>query len=307
MRALPASVPEFLRGGAAHDAVALLGPEADRMRDAGNPADADDDQAHFVDVGDDGTVDGIALDALPSSRERYDTALRARGSDQYRVGYLPYAIADGYQHLVRDFLYWRIDVAGERTAAAADRAFFAQDRRLRESLIVRDVGYWGHFVADGSQPLHCSVHFNGWNSGTNDRYPNPRGWSDSHTIHSRFETVLVDRVASEDAVFARVPAPAAPGDAILAEAGRYLARSAGEVERVYALEAAGAIDRPTAASTAFVLDRLAAGAAELRNLVVAAWEASARAETAYPRRIRASDFESGKVVPTPSLVGEGGG
>ncbi len=25
---------------------------------------------------------------------------------------------------------------------------------------MRDVGNWGHFVADASQPLHVSVHFN---------------------------------------------------------------------------------------------------------------------------------------------------
>jgi hypothetical protein len=307
MRALPASVPAFLRTAAAHDEIALLGPEADRLRDAGDPADADDDEAHFLDLSDDGSVDGVPLLALPASREAYDSALRAKGSDQYRIGFLPYAIADGYEHLVKDFVYWRVDAAGERFAAPADRAFFTADRSLRETLILRDIGYWGHFVADGSQPLHVTVHYNGWESAKGDTYPNPRGYSDSHTIHARFESALVDTVANEELVLRRIPAAAAPAaDPILAQVGGYLAQTARGVETVYQLEARHAIDDPTPESTAFVLDRLAAGAAEMRDLIVDAWDASGHARLGYRYPVPVADFERGAAIPTRAAVGEGG-
>jgi hypothetical protein len=305
--ALPPSLPAFVRTRAAHDEVALLGPEADRMRGAGNPADADDDKAHFLDVGDDGTVDGIRLLALPRSREAFDTALRAQGSDQYRVGFLPYAIADGYEHVVKDFAYWRIDAAGERFGAPANRAFFTADRKLREALTLRDIGYWGHFVADASQPLHVTVHYNGWESTKHDRYPNRHRYSNSRTIHARFEVTLVDRVASESLVARRIPSAIARSrDPILLQIGHYLARTESNVENVYALEARHAIDTPTPGSTAFVLDRLAAGATEMRDLIVEAWEASARARLGHRNPTSVSDFERGAAIPTPAIVGEGG-
>ena len=66
MRALPPDLPAFLRTQIAHDEVALLGPEADRMKGAGAPLDDDDDPAHYVDAGDDGTIGGVVrLAALP--------------------------------------------------------------------------------------------------------------------------------------------------------------------------------------------------------------------------------------------------
>lgn len=36
-----------------------------------------------------------------------------------------------------------------------------------EQNIVYYAGVLGHYVADGSQPLHTSIHFNGWSTGSN--------------------------------------------------------------------------------------------------------------------------------------------
>ena len=311
IRTLPDSVPPFLRSTAAHDEIALLGPEADRVKGAGKPLDDDDDPGHYLDAQDDLTVLGVVkLSALPIDRRAYDSALRAAPmpSDQYGQGYLPYSIADGWLRIVKDLAYWRVDVAGSTRAATADeRAFFAYDRTVREAVTLRDVGYWGHFVADASQPLHVSVHFNGWNG--SDRsitkpYPNPNNYSDSHTIHARFETALVHAVATEDLVTARVAPVAASNDPILAQVGAYLSATASAVPDVYKLEAAGGIDTHSPAATALVLDRLAAGAAEMRNLMVSAWQASADAKVGYPP-ISVRDVESGAVVPTRANVGLG--
>src|SRR5215469_5798150 len=114
-RNFPKSVPAFLRGKGAVAAIGEFSREPDRSRDAGNPHDADLDPAHFVDLSDDGTVlGGPRLDALPADRHAYDTALRAAGADEYKAGWLPYSIIDGWQQLVKDFGLWRADVAGAK-------------------------------------------------------------------------------------------------------------------------------------------------------------------------------------------------
>ena len=116
----------------------------------------------------------MPIDKLPVTREAYDTQLRAGGSTQYKAGYLPYSIIDGWQQVRKDFAYWRVAVKGAETATTPEeRAWFEADRRLREKLTLRDIGIWSHYVGDASQPLHVSVHYNGWGD-----YPNPRGLHD---------------------------------------------------------------------------------------------------------------------------------
>jgi hypothetical protein len=307
IRTLPASVPAFLRSPAAHDEIALLGPEADRIKGSGKPLDDDDDPGHFVDVEDDDTIsEVVSLSSLPVDRRAYNRALGSASPpvDQYGRGYLPYSIADGWERIVKDLAYWRVDMAGERKAATdADRAFFHEDRLLRETLTLRDIGYWGHFVGDGSQPLHASVHFNGWNSyGTT--YPNPNGYSNSHTVHARFETSLVKAVATEDLVVARVHASALSTAPILTQVGAYLTTTASFVPAVYKAEAEGGIDAHSPAATSLVLDRLAAGAAEMRDLIVEAWVASGSSTVGYPPT-NVSDIESGAITPSRSMIGLG--
>jgi Arc/MetJ family transcription regulator len=305
MHGLPDSLPAFLRTPGAHDEIALLGPEPDRIKGAGAPLDDDDDPGHYVDALDDLSVAGVVkLGALPKDREAYDTALRSASpsTDQYRQGYLPYSIADGWEHLVRDLAYWRVDAAGAaRAASADDRSFFAFDRTVREAITLRDIGYWGHFVADASQPLHVSVHFNGWNG---KQFANPNNFSESRTIHARFETALVRKVATEDLVAARMPAVHTSADPVLTQIGAYLSATEASVPDVYRLEAAGGIDAASPAARALVLDRLAAGAAELRDLIVEAWNASADAKVGYPG-VPVRDLESGTVVPSRANVGLG--
>jgi hypothetical protein len=314
VRALPDAVPAFLRSTAAHNEIALLGPEADRVKGAGDPLDDDDNPGHYLDALDDYSIAGVVkLSALPKDRKDYDAALHGArpATDQYGQGYLPYQIADGWQRIVRDLAYWRVDVVGETKAATDDeRAFFTFDRSVREAVTLRDIGYWGHFVGDASQPLHVSVHFNGWNqfdSRTKEprtHYSNPNGFSDSTTIHARFETTLVRAVATEDLVFARVPALATSNDLILARVGAYLTATESHVPDVYRLEAAGGIDAASPAAKTLVIDRLAAGAAEMRDLIVAAWQASADAKVGYPG-VPVRDYESGKIVPSRANVGLG--
>jgi hypothetical protein len=296
--AFPSSLPEFVRTPAAVTEIADLGVEADRSKGSGNPHDIDNDPGHFLDFGDDQSVNGaVRLEALPLSREAYDTALRASGTDQYKMGYLPYSIIDGYQQVVKDFGYWRADVAALKTnLSPADRTFFDRDQRLRELLTVRDIGYWSHFVGDASQPMHVSVHYNGWGA-----YPNPENFTNAH-IHAPFEGTNVRDHATLDAVRAAMPAYVACNCTILTYTANYLKATQSQVVPLYRLQAKGVLLNGSPEGVAFTDARLAAGAAALRDLVVMAWDASATAAVGYPE-IKVSDIESGAVTITAKSFG----
>jgi len=110
-QSLPAEIPEFLRTPEAARQIGETAREPDRSKSSGEPHDSDADPAHHVAVADDLKImRGPLLSTLPANRESYDTALRAASSDEFRAGYLPYAIIDGWQQLVTDLAFWRADV-----------------------------------------------------------------------------------------------------------------------------------------------------------------------------------------------------
>src|SRR5690606_26630992 len=126
------------------------------------------------------------LAQLPPTRAEFEAALRAVGADSWKAGWLPYAIVDQHQQLVKDFAYWRILAAAEARAATPERrAWSAEDRRRREALILTTIGALSHSVGDGARPLHLSVHYSGWGD-----YPNPKGYTRAR-IHGPFEGALV--------------------------------------------------------------------------------------------------------------------
>ena len=187
MGALPMEAPAFLRTADAVLAIGELAREPDRWKGAGKAHDSERDPGHFLDLGDDGRIlGGPALDALPATREDYDTALRAVGADSWKAGYLPYSIIDSWQQLAKDFAYWRVDVAAAKMVSdPAHRIWFAGDAAEREALILRDLGTLAHYAGDASQPLHVTEHYNGWGP-----YPNPRGFTQDR-IHAPVEGVFI--------------------------------------------------------------------------------------------------------------------
>jgi len=298
---LPAEIPAFLRTQAVAEDVAVLAREPDRWRSSGPEHDGERDPAHYVHLDDEGLVLGaLPLAALPDSREAFDTALRAKGADQYRAGYLPYAILDGWQQLVKDFAYWRADRIGAHTAkTAADRTWFAADARRRESLTIRDLGVWSHYVGDASNPMHVSTHYMGWGEAAN-----PRGFSNDKGLHWRFEALFLRANLTRDQVEPGLKPYANCGCAIQARTAAYLAASQAQVIALYELEAQGGFaDKVTPLSRAFVLGRLAAGSNQLRDMIVDAWRASAQATVSTPA-IKVADIEAGKVALTRKMFGD---
>jgi hypothetical protein len=248
---------------------------------------------------DDGSVMGVlAIDKLPVTREDYDTLLRAGGQTQYKAGYLPYSIVDGWQQIRKDFAYWRAAVKGAETAATPEeRAWFEADRRLREKLTLRDIGIWSHYVGDASQPLHVSVHFNGWGD-----YPNPNGYTMSKTIHAHFEGAFVRQNLRRDAAAAGVGPYVDCKCSIQEKARSLMLASLAQVAPLYALEKDGGFRKGNQRGIDFATARVALGAQFVRDMIYDAWLASADAPVGYPM-VNVRDIESGKVRATRELFG----
>ena len=298
MASLAATLPPFLRSPDAVQQVGEVAREPDRSKGSGQPHDRDLDPGHFLDLDDAGKVNGgPALAALPADREGYDAALRAAGTDAYASGYLPYNIEDGFEQVAKDFAYWRVETAALKSERdPAVRAWVARDLQLRQALTLRDIGWWAHFVGDGSQPMHVSIHFNGWGD-----HPNPHGYTQDK-IHAPFEGAFVHDHLTLASVEAAMR-PARPCTPIAACTIAYLQTTNSQVEPLYALWSTGGFSRADAASIAFTTARVADGAAELRDMIAAAWKASDDGVAGYKPEITVKDAEAGRPVPLAGLYG----
>ncbi len=266
--ALPADVPAFLRTPAALDALEYYGPEPDRWRSPAEPElNAAQAPEHFIDL-------EYADLVGPLPRRRYDF-VRALAAAQpahpdiqltpEKVGLQPYVTSEVYERLQSAFRDYRALVAAK------------QDSKPSEAEIIFLAGWLGHYVGDGSQPLHTTIQYNGWTG------PNPHGYTTEHRIHTQFETTFVHaNVKSADvAPLVAAAKPAVLKD-VFADYLAYLRHSNTLVEQTYQLEKQGAFaGTGTPQGKAFVDRQLAAGAIELRDMIYTAWIKSADPVPAY--------------------------
>jgi hypothetical protein len=261
---LPPEVPEFLRSQAAVEEIEYLGPEPDRWRSANEPElNAAQAPEHFIDLE---LADMVGK--LPRRRYDFIAALYATGlthPDQAaelrpeKVGLQPWVTNEVYQRLQAALREYR-----EQAAAH-------QDTRAVEAAAIFYAGWLGHYVGDGAMPLHTTVHYNGWV----DR-ENPKLYVTSPGIHSQWESGYVHRnmkAADAEPLMSPLKTLNDPFEDYVA----YLRSSHGLVEQVYELEKAQGFEGAgTAEARQFTAARLAAGASELRDMIVTAWRESAR-------------------------------
>jgi hypothetical protein len=259
---IPDSMPSFLRTCTAIDRIAYLGPEPDRWRVASeftlNNAQSPD---HFIDLE---VVE--SLGELPKGRyEFYKVLYEKRAaaksdSDKYlpeRVGLQPYITIEIYQRLKIAFHEYRKmkDAGRDTVAIEQDVVFYA--------------GWLGHYVADGSQPLHTTVNYDGWVD------TNPDGFVTDRGIHRKFESDFVSRNITAPDFSNLVGPPRILADPF-EEYVKYLWTSHTYVRRVYELEKSQSFEgagSPDARK--FTERRLAAGAQMLLDLWYTAWMESA--------------------------------
>jgi hypothetical protein len=298
MRALPAELPAFLHTAQAAVDVGEYSREPDRLKRAGRAFDSDRDQGHFLDLNDDGTIlGGPKVTALPPTRAEYEKALQAVGQDSWKAGYLPYSILESYQVLTQNFAYWKVLTFAEANPGWVEhKAWFTADRQRREAQILVAIGDLSHFVGDGSQPLHVSIHFNGWGD-----YPNPNGYSQAK-LHAPFESDLVrDNIKLAD-VQAKMAPPHPVEGALDQHVSAYLAATGAGAIPFYELEKAGGLKPGDPRGPAFAAARLAVGASELRDLIAQAWRSADKQSVGW-RPILVSDVLAGKVDPYTALSG----
>jgi hypothetical protein len=261
---LPDDVPAFLRSPAALDEIEYLGPEPDRWRSPAEPElNAVQAPDHFIDL-----EYADMIGTLPKRRYEYITALEAAQKahpelaeqlQPSRVGFQPYITNEVWERL--------------KAAMRAYRELSAkhEDTKPVEAAILFYAGWLGHYVGDGSMPLHTTRDYNGW-----VEKENPNGYTTGHTIHAQFESVFVGadiKPADVKPLMTPVQPVTDEWDAYLA----YLHHSNTLVEKVYQLDKQnGFIGAGTPEAKQFTAECLAAGASELRDLIDSAWIESAK-------------------------------
>ncbi|HEY3930826.1 MAG TPA: hypothetical protein VGM58_00480 [Verrucomicrobiae bacterium] len=186
LASLPADFGGFELTPALKNRIAFLAGEPDRWRNTSDlPLKHVNGPDHYIDL-EDLKLFGLTPETLPIMR--YDfveiiTLARAahpkrfpaidpdKNADHTREldGFLPWAINEYFEKLKSDF---------STLNALRQYGGTPQEIANAEADIVYVMGVMGHFVGDGSQPLHTSVHFNGWVG------PNPKGYTTRQTFHA---------------------------------------------------------------------------------------------------------------------------
>ena len=252
---LPADVPAFLRSESAINEIEYLGPEPDRWRSRAEPElSAAQAPEHFIDL-----EPADALGPLPRNRLDFEAKVFAAGQRPEKIGLQPWETVEVWDRL-------KAALREYRNLSAAK-----QDTRGVEAAVLFYAGWLGHYVGDGSQPLHTTDKYNGWVG------PNPNGYTTAHQIHWQFEGPFVAANEHEAEVRARMTAPTAIDGDIFESYVAYLRHTATYVEKVYQLDKAGGFaGAGSAESRDFTADRLAAGASMLRDMIYTAWIDSAK-------------------------------
>ena len=247
VEALPADFPAFFRAGAG--SVAHLSVDPDLHKNSGAPElKVREEPEHYLDL------ERLGGRPLPPTRAELFWTMAEIGRGPADFGFAPYAVIEGTQRLA---------------------LCFAEHRRWPGNEIVRAkclvyAGLLAHYAADLEQPLHTTIHHDGWAL--------PDGGSPFTGIHRRvdalFERVVFD---SAGAVAGLAPEPFADlRQGVLAE----LEASHARLDAAYRLEPALAAEGGLAdpAVVAFTCERYRATALFIARLFATAWEQSARLE-----------------------------
>jgi hypothetical protein len=264
---IPSGMPQFIKSNSTY--IEFNGPEPDRWRSPLekqlNDAQAPD---HFIDLE---YLDW--LNPLPDSRYQYIRAIyerRAQHPDQAtdtffpeKIGFQPYIAIEIFERLKVAFREYRQAQAAGKTTADAERnaLFYA--------------AWLGHYVGDGSNPLHTTKQYNGWVG------DNPNGYTTAHDIHSKMETAFIN-ANPEVLRFGDLVASPTHLDHPFEDYVAYLRGSREKVEQVYRIEKlCGFEGNGSAESREFIRQQLARGSQMLLNLWYTAWVDSATEPEPY--------------------------
>ena len=169
------------------DRIAFLAGEPDRWRNISDlPLKHFNGPDHYIDL-EDLPLYGLTPETLPIMRydfvadiakaraahpEKFPPIDPDKDADHTREldGFLPWAITENYEKLKSDFGVLK---------ALQTHGGTPEEIANAQADIVYVMGVMGHYVGDGSQPLHTSKYFNGW-----DPNNNPKGYTTRTTFHA---------------------------------------------------------------------------------------------------------------------------
>ena len=283
---LPAEFPALVRAPANAERIAFLAGEPDRWKNGSDlPLRHENNPDHYLDLE---QLEWAGLDLTTLSPLRYEFALQfaagraahperfsaidlEKNADHTREwpGFLPWSITEGFDKLKSAFSYLN---AFQQAGGTPEEIANAQAN------IVYLMGVMGHFVGDGAQPLHDTVHHNGWVG------ENPRGFTTWAGFHVWIDGGFIAKAGIGYADLAPRARPARlldtapkPGerDALFAVVWGYLRTQNGRVAPLYEIEKAGQLKADgTPGSTdgrAFIEEQLLRGGEMLASLWFTAW------------------------------------
>ena len=262
VRSLPDDMPTFFRN--AEVELGFLCPEPDRWRvEKREPAlKGLADRDHI-----------LKLEWLtgPLPKHRYEFLLSYVGKPKPDgglygygdLGFAPYAMAEHSEMLTVNFMLWRRAREGTEN-----------ERRIKRQIeqnIIHIAGLLSHFITDNANPLHTTIHGNGWNPKT----ANPKGYVGKR-IHGRFESIYVKQ-SIEEPDFESLVGRAQVVGPWLDAAMNHIRAAHRHVETVYALDQAHPFGEgeETEEAKRFTCERLAHASQSLRDFWYSAWIKSA--------------------------------
>jgi hypothetical protein len=257
---IPSSMPLFMRQ--AVNEIAYLGPEPDRWRSPTEWAlKVSQEPDHFIKLELVSWLNPLPRDRYQFCRRLYEKrAGTTQQPDEYlpeKIGLQPYIVAEIYGRLEAGFREYRKLHARHKAIPSLQRP------------IIFYSGWLGHYVADGSQPLHTSIQINGWTG------PNPRGYTIQRSVHALFETSYVDNCIRGGDFSALIHAPQKLTDPFVNYVN-YLRHSNELVENVYMIQKSGGFaGKGSREAYEFTTERLASASQMLLNLWYTAWITSA--------------------------------
>ncbi len=285
---LPTNYPAFVKSPAAVERVGFLGGEADRWRNVQDLTFRHvNGPDHYIDV-EELERYGLKLESLPPMRGDFIAQLAVtrklnrelgaeleaswgRNEDHTRelIGLLPWKITEEYGRLKACFAYLRVF---EEDGGRPEEILNAQED------VVYVMGVMGHFAGDAAQPLHTTIHHNGWAGA------NPKDYTTNNRIHSLVDSSYLARVGGADyggigrrgrvADVLRINGRPAKPEEVFQAVVLFVGQENREVEHFYQMEKEGKFSgsgETGKEGKAFLEEQILKGAQFLSDLWYTAW------------------------------------
>ncbi|MFI5335622.1 MAG: hypothetical protein ACHQ5A_02480 [Opitutales bacterium] len=285
LASLPADFPAFVHEPATAERITFLAGEPDRWRNLPDlPLKQYNGLDHYINLEILGEA-GLDADQVPDLRYEFAREFAAgraahpdnfapidpaKNADHEREwpGFLPWAITEYYGKLKSAFSYLK----------TFEQHGTPEEVANAQANVVYVMGVMGHYVGDGSQPMHTTIHHHGWVGDNPHHYSTAYGfheWIDGGFIAKANLTWTDLQPQVKPAQALDVASRADGRDPVFVATMKYLEAQNALVEPLYALEAAGKLDVKKGvcdpAGRAFIEGQLLKGGEMLGAIWLTAW------------------------------------